>query len=255
MSASLQLQGEFAALVRTGLGPAEQVGIEVRRLRVYRELVERNLQGFLDSGFPVLRRTLSGADWAHWGRRFRIEHRCQTPFFHEISAEFVAFLQGLAPTQAPPPVWMQELAHYEWTELELDLASEELPTKGGSMPPNWNQHVPVLSPLARLLQYRHPVHRIGGEGVDPEDLAPTGLVAWRDRAHQVRFMEVNPLSMAVLELCRTGELTGVEVLTQLARDAQMEPAELVPFGQTLLSDLEAKDILLVVPDAPRCAGQ
>ncbi len=250
MSASLQLQRQFAALVRSGVGPAEQVGVEARRLRVYRELVERNLQGFLDSGFPVLRRALSGAEWAHWGRRFRIEHRCHTPCFHEISAEFVAFLQGLAPAAAPPPAWVQELAHYEWIELELDLANEELPAKGGSMPPDWKQDVPVLSPLARLLRYRHPVHRIGGEGLDPEVPSATFLVAWRDREYQVRFMEVNPLSMAVLERCRPGDSTGATVLAQLARDAQMEPAQLMPFGQQLLSDLEAKAVLLVAPGAP-----
>ena len=57
------------------------------------------------------------------------------------------------------PPFAQELAHYEWVELALDVAEDEAPVYEAGA--DLLAGAPVLSPLARPLAYTWPVHRLG----------------------------------------------------------------------------------------------
>jgi uncharacterized protein len=60
-------------------------------------------------------------------RAFIDQHRCHTPYFLEISQEFVQFLMQDYRPLASDPVFLAEMAHYEWVELALDTDQEVLP--------------------------------------------------------------------------------------------------------------------------------
>ena len=97
-------------------------GVEMRRLKIYEDLVFNNIEGFISGGFPVLRSLYTDLDWKALVRAFMSQHRCHTPYFLEISQEFVRFLMEDCPARACDPPFMAEVAHYEWVELALDIA-------------------------------------------------------------------------------------------------------------------------------------
>lgn len=224
--------------------PAPQ-GVEQRRLDIYRRLVYNNIEGFISKGFPVLRSLYEHDDWHQLVRGFILEHRCSTPYFMEISQEFLQYLlQEYQPRDLDPP-FMAELAHYEWVELALDVAEE-------SPPPAVPVHdplavVPRLSPLAWLLSYRFPVHRIGPQNQPHEVSEPTYLVVYRDRLERVRFMELNAVTARLVEMTRDNSVdTGAGLLGTLAAETRMERQALLAFGAQLLAELLECGVLGVV---------
>jgi hypothetical protein len=215
-------------------------GVEERRLAIYRDLVYNNIEGFISSGFPVLRSLYRDDDWHSLVRLFIDGHRCQTPYFLEISQEFLRFLlETLEPRPCDPP-FAAELAHYEWVELALEVAEDELPEPGdpGDIPAgSWR-----LSPLAWVLSYHYPVHRIG-PGYRPDAPGdPVFLAVYRNRDDAVQFMELNAASARLLELLRDNGLegsaprSGDDILMQLAQELGTSPETMREFGAGQLGE-------------------
>ena len=125
-------QHAFTAHLRDPQAVAAPAGLEPRRVAVYRHLLFNNLLGLLSNGFPVCVRLLGEPDWNALVRHYFATHRCQTPLFTELAAEFVQWLQ--AQPQLPHPA-LAELAHYEWVETVLyQLQAEPLPAPGDDCP-------------------------------------------------------------------------------------------------------------------------
>lgn len=248
MAATLREQQlDLARYLRNPQANPAPEGIEQRRLDVYDNLVFSNIEGFLRGGFPVLRSLYDEEQWRELVRCFIETHRCQSPFFLEISQEFLQFLmQEYTPRDCDPP-FMAELAHYEWVELALDVSSETIPV---AVPvDDLMASVPRLSPVAWLLSYSFPVHQIG-PGFRPTEAAqPTYLAVYRDREDTVRFMELNPASARLLELARDNQDSScLEILQQLAAELGADPAAISDFGAGQLRQFaEASVICLDKP--------
>lgn len=241
------VQRRFAAHLRDPKRHRAPAGIEARRLRIYADLFYNNIEGFLAKGFPVIRRLTPDRRWHALVREFFASHRCRTPLFHQIAGEFVRWLAARRPRPGEP-AFLRELAHYEWVELELATAPD--PTIRVDADGDLVAGRPALSPVARLLEYRFPVHRISPNfrprRPDPE---PTRLVVCRTRDDAIRFLEVNALTARLLELIRPGRLSGAQALTRLARELHGKKSgrpheELIAQGAQLLVELRRRDILL-----------
>lgn len=181
-------QAAFAAHIRNPENAALPDGIEDRRMAIYRDLFFNNLNSFLAGAFPVCHRLLGELRWKALVREFMTGHRCETPYFLEISQEFLKFLmEGAAADMLDMP-YVLELAHYEWVELALDTLDEPLPEVDDR--PLSLTAVPVISPLAWNLHYQYPVHRIGGS-FQPKAPDPVCLVVCRGRDERVRFSEIS----------------------------------------------------------------
>ncbi len=219
-------------------------GVEPRRLKIYEELVYNNIEGFISGGFPVLRSLYDDADWRGLVRSFIEQHRCHTPYFLEISQEFLQFLMQNYQARAIDPPFMAELAHYEWVELALDTSQDELPDEVEIE--DVLAAVPQLSPLAWSLSYRFPVHRIG-PGFRPQDAAqPTYLVVYRNRADEVRFMELNAMTSRLLEKVRDNQTdTAQDLLEDLVRELDMEGESMLTTGCEQLRELIELSVVLV----------
>jgi len=219
-------------------------GVEPRRLKIYEELVYNNIEGFISGGFPVLRSLYDDADWHGLVRSFIEQHRCHTPYFLEISQEFLQFLMQNYQARAIDPPFMAELAHYEWVELALDTSQDELPDEVEIE--DVLAAVPQLSPLAWSLSYRFPVHRIG-PGFRPQDAAqPTYLVVYRNRADEVRFMELNAMTSRLLEKVRDNQTdTAQDLLEDLVRELDMEGESMLTTGCEQLRELIELSVVLV----------
>ena len=219
-------------------------GIEPRRLAVYEGLVYNNIEGFISSGFPVLRRLYDDEDWHGLVRAFIVNHACHTPYFLEISQEFVQYLLEDHRARDCDPPFLAELAHYEWVELALDVAEEVLPP--ATAVSDVLAAVPRLSPLAWVLCYQFPVHRIGPDYRPGEAATPTYLAVYRDRQEQVRFMELNGATARLLELTRgNSTITAGELLAKLAAELGTSRENLREFGTKQLRELIDLSVILV----------
>lgn len=223
-------------------------GIEDRRLAIYRDLIYNNIEGFIAGGFPVLREVLDDERWHFLVREFIHRHHSQSPYFLEISQEFLYFLQHEFAPQGNYPDFMLELAHYEWVELALDVAEGQLPDKPAS--PDLMDQPLTISPLLWCLSYRYPVHRIGPDyqPKSPPD-SPSFLLVYRDRTDSVEFMLSNAVTVRLIKLLQNNTSSGREVLKRLAIELQYpHPEQLLSFGIDLLGQLFERDILWPRPD-------
>jgi len=237
-------QYAFAAHLRNPKRYPAPRGIEPRRMKVYRELFYNNVEGFLSSAFPVLRRITADRRWHAMARDFFARHESHQPLFHGIAAEFLEYLDHERGRVRGDPPFLRELAHYEWVELALSLAQDPNPPvnpRGGLM-----DGIPVVSPLAWALSYEFPVHRIGPD-LQPRKPgpAPTHLVVYRDRGDEVRFMEINAVTARLLALMAPGRATGRQLLRRIAREMNHpQPEAVVSQGAAILASLRERDIIL-----------
>jgi len=234
-SALRDSQLQMARFLRNPEHEPAPVGVEQRRLEIYQDLIYNNIEGFISGGFPILRSLYSDEHWHQLVRVFIEGHRCHSPYFLEISQEFLNFLmQDFVSRDCDPP-FMGELAHYEWVELALDVAEQDLPRACGSSAENALSGIPVLSPLAWVLKYQYPVHKIGPDFQPESAREPTYLAVYRDRSDAVRFMELNGATARLLELVRDNtDLCGEELLQQLATEMGMPNESVLNFGTDLL---------------------
>ncbi|HUD42777.1 MAG TPA: putative DNA-binding domain-containing protein [Dokdonella sp.] len=240
-------QRAFCAHLRDPDRRAPPPDVAPRRMAVYRELVFNTVEGLLAANFPVIRALHDAPAWQARVRAFLRDHVSHTPLFTEVGREFVRFLDARAEAGADDPPYLAELAHYEWSELalmldEASLADAPAHDAGGDLA----EGVPVLSPLLRVLAYRHPVHRIGPAAIaDATPQQPTLIALTRDADGDVHFLEIDALTALLIEAlrhdpdCSGGEAVA-RVLAQLGRD---EPA-LRAAGLAMLAELRRHGALL-----------
>lgn len=238
-------QAEFAAYIRDPDNNPAPADVEPRRMAMYRELFFNNIDGFLGSNFPVLRKILSDDQWLELTQDFFATHRCQTPHFSEIAEEFLDYLQHR--NNAGDYPFLLELAHYEWVELALSIAKTEPRFGDEAFADDILQQAIALSPLAWPLAYQYPVQRIAPDFLPlaaPEQ--PTYLIVYRDRHEQVHFIQSTPLIFRLLEILEQNlGISGEACLGMLAAEAQhLAPEMLHEQGLKSLQDLAAKGIVI-----------
>lgn len=215
-------------------------GIRPERMAVYEELFFNNVQNFISSAFPVLRSLLSDTKWQALCRQFFRDEPMHSPYFLDISK---AFLHWLPQVSAQFPVYATELAEHEWLELALatDLAVS---------PCAWTFDADcslAVSPLVRLCCYQYPVQQISRD-FQPTKPAeqPVFLLLYRDEADQVRFLELNAWSAALLQLivAEPGQQLDTYIDWLQPYLPHWEPQQLLAQATALLTDFAARRIVV-----------
>jgi hypothetical protein len=204
------------------------------------------VESFLSTGFPVLRAILTDAQWLNLSEDFFATHQSQSPYFSEISEEFLEFLQNERNNPDDYP-FMLELAHYEWVEMALSISQEQLPPFTEYIDDFLAQKV-LVSPLAWALAYQYPVHEISPEFLPTEPPAqPTYIIVYRDWDDEVRFMQISPLTFRLLQLIEEKpELTVEDYLEQMIDEAKhLNPEIIVSGGLEALQKLFSKSIIAI----------
>ena len=241
------LQSAFAAHIRDPEGAPAPPEVAASRMAVYVDLFFNNIAHLLGANFPVLRSLHDGAAWRARVRDFYREHRARTPLFTEIGSEFIRHLQARAERGSGDPVFLPELAHYEWSELALALDTRDPTDVAHDADGDVLSGVPVVSPLARVLSYRFPVHRIGPDfRPAAPGSQPTLLLLVRDRHDSVRFLAIDALTALLIERLQAnrqhGGLACVDALLhELGRGD--DPA-LRASGAAILQRLRERDAIL-----------
>ena len=236
-------QLDFAAHIRNPQVHPRPADVEPRRMQIYLDLFYNNIESFLASGFPVAKRILDDERWHALVREFLHRHPSSTPYFLEISQEFLTFLYESAP--ADLPTFFLELCHYEWVELALAVAEEELPLDGIDPDGDLLASPVAVSPLLWKLAYRFPVHKLGPAyqpRVAPE--RPTLLLVNRRADDSVGFLEVSELTLGLLDALEAGA-SGARALERIAAENPQFPvATIHQKGLETLGRLRKADVIL-----------
>ena len=191
------VQLDFSAHIRNPQQYDKPVDVDSRHMQIYLDLFFNNVNNFLSTTFPIAKSLLPDEKWLALVRSFFHRHPSQSPYFLQISEEFLTFLSEQQHMALPQ--FYLELCHYEWVEMSLDvMADEEIPEIVGA--PELNSKV-LLNPYSRCLVYEYPVHNIG-PSFQPESKPeqPTFLIVLRNLDNQVRFVASNPLTHQLLNL-------------------------------------------------------
>ncbi|MDD5462834.1 MAG: putative DNA-binding domain-containing protein [Methylococcales bacterium] len=239
-------QQEFAAYIRDPENNPVPADVKGQRMAIYRELFFNNIEGFLSGNFPVLRKILNDPQWFALAQDFFAKHPCHSPYFSKIPEEFLDYLQNERENSEDFP-FMLELAHYEWVEMALSIAREDV-TAIDHYPENLLDYHIALSPLAWPLAYQYPVHKIGPAFLPlqaPEQ--PTFLIVYRDEEDEVNFIEITPMTYRLLEIIQERESALAEdCLRQVAEESNHPVPELIiAGGLQILKDLAEKAIITV----------
>lgn len=244
LSPTQALQRAFAAHLRDPAHAPAPADIEPRRMAVYTDLFFNNIQSLLAANFPVIRSLYGDDDWRAFVRAFYRDHRCHTPLFTDLAREFIRYLETRdAPGDAP---FLAELAHYEWIELALTLDESDLATIAHDPDGDVVEGIPLASPLARVLAYRFPVHRIRPDFRPHEAPAqPTLILLARDRADEIRFLEIDALTALLFErLQHNAEASGRACLDALLAELGRNDKTVRDSGLAILRRLRERDALI-----------
>lgn len=241
-----QYQFEFSAHIRNPAQNKRPQGVEPRRMKIYNELLYNNLEGFLLACFPVLHRILGKRKWAKLVREFFAEHQCHSPFFRQIPDEFVHYLKNERVVREEDPVFLQDLAHYEWIELMLSVSIKEIDFSLIDKEGDLMGKRPALNPVLSLQSYTYPVHRIGPKfkpATSPQEKSHFAIL--RNIQDEVKFIVLNPLSMRLLHLLQTDDLTGEQALQQIATEMpHLAPQLVLAGGLEIMQSLRDAQVIL-----------
>ncbi len=240
-------QNEFAAYIRDPENNPVPADVKERRMSMYRELFFNNIEGFLSGNFPVIRKILNDRQWFALVQDFFAKHPCQSPHFSQIPEEFLDYLQNERDSSDDFP-FMLELAHYEWVEMALSIAKEDVVACNQDLDNLLNRNI-ALSPLAWPLAYQYPVHKIAPVFLPleaPEQ--PTFLIVYRNSEDDVNFIEITPITYRLLEIIQEHEKLLVEdCLKQVAKESSHpDPELIIAGGLQILKELAGKTIITLV---------
>jgi hypothetical protein len=236
-----QVQQQFVAYLRSPEQNEKPAEVAQERLDVYRELLFNNVSGFVSSAFPVLKSLYTEQAWQQRLQLFFSLYRCENPFFLSIAQSFLDFLQEQYELQSDDPVFMLELAHYEWLELELATRKTEARV---AVVTDLKQQALQLSELASVQAYQYPVHKICVE-FQPTEAEASFLLIHRNLDDEVKFIALNQLTTLLLQvLAQQPGLTLVELVNELSPYVpQLDPAQLLSGAEQILLNFTEKGIV------------
>ncbi len=248
------VQRQFTAHLRNPANNPAPANLEDRRMAIYRRLIFANLRNLLGKRFKVIKAIMGEQAWSNVIRHFLINHRARTPLFPELSREFLHYLQANHDTDKNFP-FMLELAHYEWAGLALrdeQATAEDIQVNQDT---DILKQVPALSPVAWLLGYNWPVHRIRPDFIPTEQPeSPTWLMVYRNSKEVVSFMELTPGTARLCQLLQNNlqdnhRQAGHVVLEQFAAEINRAgDQQVIQAGHQQLLSLHRKGIILGTQD-------
>lgn len=243
----LETQRSLTSFLRDPDAAPAPAGIEARRLAIYQRLFFNNLSNLFGRNFPVIRGLLDNAAWNAVIRDFMRHHRSQTPLFTRIGEEFVDYLEHTRSASTDDPLWLAELAHWEYQETLARLDPADPNEIDCQKPSSLLDEQPVINPTLRLVHYQWPVHRIGPKFL-PEEPAPCWLAVWRRRDDKVQFMKINTLTARLIEAITSaaGPGTVADCLTGIAEELNKPAEQVLAAGKHLLASLHQRDVVLGV---------
>lgn len=221
------VQERFAAWLRDGQGDPPP-GFPPERARIYRELVLGNMGALLSSRLPRLRAALSAKRWDGLIGDYLRSKRAQTPLFHHMGGEFVAWLMDGGLPQGKRREYLLELAHFDWLSGELEVQPD--PQDERLLAPGAVERAKAIgwSAEAAVARYGHQVQL--ADEAQRRQPAQVCLLLRRTPQGEVRWEVIGAGAARLAELLRgaASPLSLPQLLAQLADETGMAAEELRP---------------------------
>ena len=247
MTALKDYQMAFTRHIRDPQNTKVPAGVSERGMAVYTEIVFNNIESSVAACFPVLKKILGEEVWLRLVREFFIHQPCVTPIFREIPEAFLAYINRVSGL----PPYVQNLAHYEWVELYLAYADETIDWAKIDAGADLLDSPVAFVPAMALLSYDYPVHQLSPENIPASPLeTPVSLLVFRDAGDEVKFIELNRMTAALIEDLQDGQLTARQALIGIASVMAFADIDaIVDFGLDVLNDLKSQGAILGVLNA------
>lgn len=242
----IDTQNEFMAHIREPNTQKKPNDIEDRRMAIYRDLFFNNIEGFISSGFPVLKTLYTEQQWKTLVRAFFSEHDCQSPYFLDIAGEFISYLSSSYKMTQSDPVFMLELAHYEWVELDVSVAiesSDEQPLKSTEL----TSSLLYLSSVARNLSYQFAVQNISTQFLPTKPSEqPNYFVVYRDSDDDVQFLATNAMTALLLSIIETSDGINFESICEqvVSHAPQFSKEQIAQGALTTLNAMAERGVIV-----------
>jgi uncharacterized protein len=217
-----------------------------QRLAVYRTLVRNGLGSVVLKMLPRTRARLDAAAPGRFEadlRAFVDEVGPRTHYLRDVPAEFLAWAAPRWKSDAAVPPWLVDLATFELAQFAVAASA---PARAPANPTEVAIDRPlVFADSMRLVRYGWAVHELPADESDVTAPAEreVRLLAYRDEAHAVRWLELTPLAAAALDRLAAGEPLGAAVERACAEHKTMPGAVLREVAR-LLADLGERGVLL-----------
>ncbi len=240
------VQRQFLAHLRNPEHEPLPNGFAEQSAEIYVDLLYNKFNDSLELCFPVTHDVLGETAWQQLLKAFIAEHRCKSPYYRQIPDEFIRYLQTER-VSVSDPLYLLELAHFEWVEMILAITEAEPITASTLSAINdWLACRPIFVPILEVLHYVYPVQRINASyqpTIPPEQV--THILGFRDMADVVQFIELHPATTRLLEILQSTGCTVREAIEQIATELeQPEPSALFSFGIETLTHLKQQGAIL-----------
>jgi hypothetical protein len=224
----------------------EAILVAPPRLGVYRSLVRNGLSSVVLRMLPRTRARLNAAVAGRFDSDVAVfvdQVGPRTHYLRDVPAELVAWAAPRWRADARVPAYLPDLAVHELAHFTVAASAAAPPAR----PPGelaLDRALTFVDSM-RLLRHAWAVHELPA---DEDVIAPPArrdvhLLAYRDAAHAVRWLELTPLAAAVVELLAAGDALGPAVERSCAAHA-IAPAAVLPDIARLLADLADRGVLL-----------
>jgi hypothetical protein len=175
------------------------VGLGADRLLVYRRLVLNRFVDVLETTIPRTRER-RGLDAFHTDvSRFLDEDASKSQYLRDIALEFARWAERRWPEDDSIPAYLPYLARHELLSFEMAaLPNDDRPFVEEEL----DLDRPVrMQASSRVVSYPYAVHELPTEPEDVSEPAKrdTALLAYRDRDHRVRYLDLGLASAEILE--------------------------------------------------------
>lgn len=167
-------QQTFGAYIRRGTHTTKDEALVPKRVgTLYQELVKNSILSFPKQCFPLCQQVVGEQVFDELCQKFVAHHLMDSPYFTDINDEFTQFIAQITTDSQHMtddlPAFLPELAHFEWAELQTDIAPNRMfapimPYWPDTSVKNSTAH-PSKQPQLRLngslllLQYQYPVQQ------------------------------------------------------------------------------------------------
>jgi hypothetical protein len=235
-------------LASRGVAPddIEAIALAPARLSVYRSLVRNGLSSVVLRMLPRTRVRLNAAQSGRFDSdlaAFVDQIGPRSHYLRDVPFEFFAWAEARWRSDARVPAYLSDLAGHEL--MQFAVASSES-ARGADDP----RDIALDRPLAfvasaRIAHYGWAVHELSPDegGTETPHRRAVHLLAYRDAAHSVRWLELTPLASLIIERLFAGDELGPAVDRALHEHA-IGPASVLSEVARLLADLGARGVIV-----------
>jgi uncharacterized protein len=219
------------------------------RLAVYRTLVRNGLDAVIARMLPRTRARMNAACSGRFDvdvARFLAGVGPRTHYLRDVPRELFAWAEPRWRNDPRVPGYLPDLAAHELSCFTV--AAEE--SGGHDDPPHGGDDVTLdrsmaFDDSARLMRYGWAVHELPADedATNEPSRREVRLLAYRDSAHAVRWLELTPLAASTVERLMVGEPLGLAVERACA-DHSTAPRAVAADVARLLADLSERGVLL-----------